>query len=93
VFGAIDNSRIGGSYIRPYVANLAALDQHVCVCEVAYGAIEREHNSVLEENASRGLHKRKFWVARLSQRRTGERRKCCPCRDNAAARFQEIATR
>jgi hypothetical protein len=91
-FGAIDNSRIRDGDSGPYVADLAILDQHVCAREVAYGAVEREHNSAFEQNASGSLHACKLRVTRLSECGAGKRRKRSPCGNNAAARFQEIAS-
>ena len=51
--------------VRPDLADLAVLDQHVGLREIADLAVEREHHAALEQDAARGLQARQLVALRV----------------------------
>ena len=53
----IDHLRVGRADVRPHRRDLLALDQHVGLLEIADRAVEREHETALEQDrpAGRGI--------------------------------------
>jgi len=85
--------------IRADFANLAVLDQHVGLREIADPRVERQHHAALEQDAALSLHSAEFGVGissagALSQSFAGQQhlRRGAAGR-NAAARFEKLAAR
>ena len=85
--------------IRADFADLAVLDQHVCLCEIADLRVERQHHAAFEQDAALSLHTAQFGIrissvgdlgysfAGLQHLRHGA------AGGDADARFEKFATR
>jgi len=88
--GGIDHLGVGRGDIGPHCRDLAALDQHVRLLEVADCAVEREHATAFDENGSTGSRA----AARLLRVRGIADRPCDGSSNGArGARLEKLAAR
>ena len=59
----VDHRGVARGDVGTHRIDLAVLDQHVGSGEVADGAVEREHDAALEQDAARALHAREVGIA------------------------------
>jgi len=89
--GGIDHRSVGGGDAGAHLANLAILDEHVGLREVADLPVEREHHAAQDQDAALSQHARKLGIVALCLRAGGEHGGYCRGADETRARPQEVA--